>query len=445
LNNFAGHISKLTEGKSVCILGFGREGKSTFRILQKYCKPSAVAIADLNNVDRSANGIPDSVELICGEAYQECLDRFDLVFKSPGIVLETTPDELKCTITSETQVFFEVFRSQIIGITGTKGKSTVTSLIYHILKESGKDAYIAGNIGIPVFDIAEDLADDSIVVCELSCHQLEYMTVSPAKAVFLNLYEEHLDHYGTLEKYYDAKKNIYLHQQEGDTLLINAEIAPESSPAKVYTISNSDKSADIFVGDGKIVYPRETYDIPAGNIRLLGVHNHYNIAVAHFMTAAYVDEKQFTDAICTFAPLSHRLEYFGTFKGIRWYDDSISTACATAIEALKSIPEPASILIGGMDRGIDYSPLVNFLKVFDVNVICMEASGKRVYDMLMEAGMEKTSRIHYVPHLEDAVKLAAEVTPAGKSCVLSPAAASYGIFKNFEVRGDAFKELVKAL
>ena len=148
MNNFAEHINALTWGKSVCILGFGREGRSTYAMLTKYCSPSCIAIADLNNIDRESAGIADSVELICGEAYQECLDRFDIVFKSPGIVLDTSPADLRCQVTSETQVFFEVFREQIIGITGTKGKSTVTSMIYHILKESGKDAYIAGNIGM---------------------------------------------------------------------------------------------------------------------------------------------------------------------------------------------------------------------------------------------------------------------------------------------------------
>ena len=211
MNNFAEYIKEQTDGKTVCILGFGREGKSTYKILKKYCSPASIAIADLNPVDRSANELPDDVKLICGEDYQKSLDDFDMVFKSPGIVLEKQPEELKCEITSETQIFFSVYREQIIGITGTKGKSTVTSLIYHILRESGKDCRIAGNIGIPVFDIAEDISEETIIVCELSCHQLEYMTVSPAKAVFLNLFEEHLDHYGTLENYYNAKKNIYLH------------------------------------------------------------------------------------------------------------------------------------------------------------------------------------------------------------------------------------------
>ena len=133
------------------------------------------------------------------------------------------------------------------------------------------------------------------------------------------------------------------------------------------------------------------------------------------------------------------------FSDIRWYDDSISTACATAIEAVKSVPNCATILIGGMDRGIDYSPLVEFLALTDINVICMEASGKRIYEMIQSADFTRRERVHLVPHLEDAVRLAAQITPKGKSCVLSPASASYGIFKNFEERGEAFKMCLRRI
>lgn len=437
MNKFVEYIKKYTENKSVCILGFGREGKSTYNILTKYCSPSAIAVADINKID----DLSESVELICGENYQKSLDDFDLVFKSPGIVLEKQQSELKCLITSETQVFFEVYREQIIGITGTKGKSTVTSLIYHILKESGKDCRIAGNIGIPVFDIAESMTDETIVVCELSCHQLEYMTVSPATAVFLNLFEEHLDHYGTMERYYNAKKNIYLYQKEYDCLLINSDIAPQNSPELlqyIYEISAENAKAEIYVHDGIVKQEsHEDYIIPTDKIKLLGIHNHYNIAVAYFITSFYVEPEEFEKALCTFNPLAHRLEYVDTVNGIRWYDDSISTACATAIEAVKSVPNVKTILVGGMDRGIDYTTLVDFLRSTDINVICMEASGRRIYNM--------AENFRYVPHLEDAVKLASEITPSGASCVMSPASASYGIFKNFEERGDVFKSLVAKL
>ncbi|MBQ9897929.1 MAG: UDP-N-acetylmuramoyl-L-alanine--D-glutamate ligase [Ruminococcus sp.] len=446
MNKFAEYLNKYAAGKSVCILGFGREGRSTYVRLAQYCSVSRIAVADLNPVDRAKNELPDSVELICGADYQKRLDEFDIVFKSPGIVLEVPPEQHKCDITCETQIFFSVYRKQIIGITGTKGKSTTTSLIFHVLDKAGLDCRIAGNIGIPVFDIADSMNDDTIVVCELSCHQLEYMSVSPAKAVFLNLYEEHLDHYGTLEKYYAAKKNIYLYQQAGDVLWCDPEIKPDDIAAEIRTVSGSDERADVFVTGGVV---RDSgggeYAIPTDRVKLLGVHNHYNIAVAWDVCRSLVSREQFTEALCSFDPLAHRLEFVGISRDIRWYDDSISTACATAVEALKSVPQPATIIVGGMDRGIDYRPLVDFLSGFEVSVICMEASGKRVFGMTQTPDFSRPERVHYVPHLADAVQLAAEITPAGMSCVMSPAAASYGIFKNFEERGDAFKALVAGL
>ncbi len=215
----------------------------------------------------------------------------------------------------------------------------------------------------------------------------------------------------------------------------------------MHTISAEDSTADIFVSNGIVDNNTngDTYIIPSNKIKLLGVHNHYNIAVARFITAPFVTMKEFESALCSFNPLAHRLEFVDEINGVRWYDDSISTACATAIEAIKSVPNAGTILIGGMDRGIDYTSLVEFLNDSDVNVICMEASGKRVYDMIQSAKFNDISRIYYVPHLEEAVSLAAKITPSGKSCVMSPAAASYGIFKNFEERGDAFKALVAKL
>lgn len=447
MNKFAEYIRNYTNGKSVCILGFGREGKSTYRILSEYCSPLKIAIADLNSIDREKNSLPDCVELITGEAYQSCLDSFDLVFKSPGIVLDKHPSQLKCTVTSETQLFFNVFREQIIGITGTKGKSTTTSLIYHVLNESGVDCRIAGNIGIPVFDIAEGVAPETVVVCELSCHQLEYMSVSPKTAIFLNLYEEHLDHYGTLENYYNAKKNIYLHQKNGDLLYCNSELIPQGIASNVVSAALNNPLADITAADGKILLDgKEVCTIPTDRISLLGIHNHYNIAVAYAVCRQFgITADEFISALHSFNSLAHRLEYVGTVGGVRYYDDSISTACATAIEAIKSVPRAGTILIGGMDRGIDYTTLVDFLAQTDIRIVCMEASGKRVFDMIQNADFTDTSRVYYAEHLREAVILASKITPEGMSCVLSPAAASYGIFKNFEERGDAFKILVSEL
>lgn len=441
-------MKELTCEKNICILGFGREGKSTYKVLEQYCSPKSVAIADLYPIDRTACKLPERVTLITGEHYQDTLGSFDMVFKSPGIVLTKSPGELDCEITSETQIFFTVFGSQIIGITGTKGKSTVSSLIYHILRESGRDCLFAGNIGIPVFDIAENVTKNTSIVCELSCHQLEYMTVSPHIAVFLNLYEEHLDHYGTMENYANAKKNIYLHQTEWDYLYCNYDIIPDDIAPIINSISDKNPDADIYVSNSVVYSSDDTeYKIPIEKIKLLGVHNHYNIAAAFEVCRKLgVTPDEFERALCTFDPLSHRLEFVDEINGVRYYDDSISTACATAIEALKSVPKAGTILIGGMDRGIDYASLVEFLADFQVNVICMETSGKRIFDMIQTAeNFNSPERVHYADHLEEAVKLASQITPKGTSCVLSPAAASYGIFKNFEERGDIFKKLVSEL
>ena len=290
------------------------------------------------------------------------------------------------------------------------------------------------------------MTEQTTVVCELSCHQLEYMTVSPAKAVFLNLFEEHLDHYGTMENYYNAKKNIYLHQRSYDTLWINRNLLKDDIPSVTVTVSDKFNNADVFIIKSKIYDSDDgELEIPVKKIKLLGAHNYYNIAVAWDVCRNLVTRAEFNNALQSFVPLPHRLELVGTYGGISWYDDSISTACATAIEAMKCIPDLQTILIGGMDRGIDYTPLVEFMNATDLRIICMETSGKRIFDMIQDMQFSAPERVFYAPHLEDAVKKAAEVTERGRSCVLSPASASYGIFKNFEERGDCFQQLVKEI
>ncbi len=202
-------IRPWVQGKKVLILGFGREGKSTWNVLKKLDCCSFVDVADMAEAKEKPEGIRN---WIAGPDYQKCLNEYDVVFKSPGVVLEKPVQSYSSQILSQTELFFQCFRDQIIGITGTKGKSTITTLIYHLLKEAGMDTILVGNIGIPVFDHMEEVGEDTKIVCELSCHQLEYMTVSPHIGILTNLHEEHLDHYGTLEKYIQAKRHIYLNQ-----------------------------------------------------------------------------------------------------------------------------------------------------------------------------------------------------------------------------------------
>lgn len=432
------------ENKNLLILGFGREGKSTLKRIKEAGGYSSVTVADKFPV----NDLSSDIKLVSGDSYQKTMNDYDIVFKSPGVVLEKPFESYKCQVTSQTEIFLEKYSSNVIGITGTKGKSTTTTLIYHILSENGVDAVLTGNIGIPCFDVIEKISENTKVVFELSCHQLENIKFSPSVALFLNLFEEHLDHYGTFEKYADAKRNIYRHQKQGDKLFCNTDVKPKSGECKseVITASQKNRMADIFVPSDTVSYNGETVKIPVNEMKLAGNHNCYNVAVAYAVCRMVgLKDEDIMKSVCTYSPLPHRLEYIGTRNGVKYYDDSISTICAAAIQAVVSLKDVDTLLIGGMDRGIDYTELEEFLSDCSVsNIILMSDSGKRILDEIKSRYSNEAflSKLHLTEKLEGAVKLARELTASGMSCVMSPAAASYNDFKNFEERGDAFKKLV---
>lgn len=435
-------LRKLIKGKKVLVLGFGREGKSTLQMIEKAGGFLAAAVSDKNPVE--AGG----VKVISGKHYLDVLDDYDVVFKSPGIVLPHPVSDYQCAIVSQTEVFFRRFKNQIIGITGTKGKSTTTTLLYHILKSGGFKTALAGNIGIPVFDIAESIDDDTKIVVELSCHQLEYMTVSPKIGVLMNIYEEHLDHYGTMEKYVAAKENIYRNQVDGDILFCNEHHLPEEGAcrASVVSIGTEPTKADIAVGDSDIRFKGHTFHIPEHEMKLFGHHNYFDIAIVYGICRELgMSDEVFKEGLCSYEPLPHRLQYIGTVNDVRYYDDSISTICETTIQALEGLKNVGSVLIGGMDRGIDYHDLEKYLDRSDVSyIILMADTGKRIYEEIGRdfPDFSRPERLVLVDTLWAAVEKAKELTKPGKCCVLSPAAASYGIFKNFEERGEVFTKYV---
>lgn len=437
-------LKTLIQHKRVLILGFGREGRSTFRRLLQAGGFASLTIADQAGAGTEAASFP----VLSGPGYMDTLDDYDLVFKSPGIVLPKEPSCYSCQITSQIEIFLQAFRQQVIGITGTKGKSTTSTLLFHLLRENGRPAVLAGNIGIPAFDILEDIRPDTLIVCELSCHQLEYTRISPHIAVLLNIHEEHLDHYGTMENYVRSKQQIYLHQKAGDLLFCGLDVLPAKNTcsADIYTVSDHFSASDVLLTGTRIRFERGDYRIPAEYIQLLGHHNHLDIAfdyaICHMLG---LSDEEFDCALRTYEPLPHRLHYIGEKNGVRYYDDSISTIGETTIQALKSIPAVGSVLIGGMDRGIEYDDLISFLSENPVpHIILMAATGKRIYQEIQEhyPSFRQPERLTLADSLEEAVKKARELTPPGSACILSPAAASYGIFKNFEERGDMFEKLV---
>ncbi len=465
MNEKMTRIDPWVKGKKVLLLGFGREGQSTYRMLSRTKRYESLTIADQNT---EKPWLPDpDVSWITGPDYQKTLDEYDVVFKSPGIVLERPIESYRCSIISQTEVFFQLFRDQIVGITGTKGKSTTTSLLYHILKEAGRKTMIAGNIGIPAFDHVDEIEPDTVVVFEMSCHQLEYMTVSPHLGILLNIHEEHLDHYGTMEKYTAAKEKIYRNQRPEDVLLCSSQCLPKpgTCPSRLISVwdlgegdgegregSGEDgrcvggKEFQVFLKGNKVYQGDECFAIPQEEIRLLGHHNYFDIAVVYAACRLLgLSEEEFCRGLKTFAPLPHRLFNLGLKDGVRYYDDSISTICDTTIQALNTLKDADTVLIGGMDRGIDYEDLIRYLSESTVrNIILMEATGERIFQEIQRdyPDFQGPERLLKVKHLEDAVREAKRLTRKGRSCVLSPAAASYGIFKNFEERGEVFARLV---
>ena len=436
-------LKELVNNKKVLILGFGREGKSTYNVIKNFdCK---IGIADLNDVKFDAD-----VEFIIGNDYQKAINNYDLVFKSPGIVLEDRSENVLRKITSQTDQMIKRYKNQIIGITGTKGKSTVTTLIYHVLKNSVGNCVLMGNIGIPAFDMIDEINDKTTIVYELSCHQLEYAPYSPHTAVLLNIFAEHLDHYGTFEKYAASKRNVYNNQSSSDVLVCSLD----DCPAKKYDNSNlttvsmkEDSNADLYLKSDRICGFEQDILFSELESNLIGVHNMYNIAVAYSVCKRFgVGLQTFKEQLKTYVPLPHRLEFVGEFNGVKYYDDSISTISETTIQALNSLENVGTLIIGGMDRGICYKVLVDFLKTYTIdNIVFMYDTGRTIYNKIVNDFSEdfKNKNLVLVDDLKSAVEKSKKLTKKGKCCLMSPAAASYGFFKNFEERGDRFKEYVK--
>ncbi len=404
-------IKDVFNNKKVLIWGYGREGKSSEEFIRTHCDVRALHVyeGDISGIDE---------------------DEWDIILKSPGIVmLEDRPK-----YTSQTRLFLNRYGHQTVGITGTKGKSTTSSLMYEAIKACGRDAILLGNIGKPCFDYIDDIKCDTIVVFELSAHQLCHIEEAPAVAIFLNLYPEHLDYYGTVDKYFEAKANITTHQKSGDTVLLGGNVPEISTLADKLIIERPDDT-------------RREID--------LGIPGEHNRLNAEFVRRAAVDvlglpEDDVIRGMEGFSGLPHRLEAVGEYDGVKYFDDSISTIPEAAINAVRSLGNVRTILIGGMDRGIDYAPLEEFIASNpDINFILMYETGKRIYEELEKvpaSGRQSDSNVanvFCVKDLSDAVALAKTLGIPGTSTVLSPAAASYGYFKNFEERGDRFKELVR--
>ena len=415
-------LKSLLEGRKIMIAGYGREGKSTERLIQRL-----VPDADYTIAVQVENG---KWKAESGEWREDW--PFDMVIKSPGIPNFQFPIS-NFQLTSLTDLFLQVYGDMTIGVTGTKGKSTTASLIHHLLPGS----ILAGNIGIPLFDILDELKEGAIVVAELSCHQLENIHRGPHVAVLLNLFQEHLDHYENYMGYKMAKMQIGLNQRSDDHFFWCADAAELDELVRLQTMPG-------------VLHPYSLHDTTAEERTLLdafpleGEHNRSNALVA-CRVATMVKGKVELELLASFQGLRHRMEKVGVYQGITWYDDSISTIPAAAIAAVRALGRVDTLILGGFDRGIDYTPLVDFLKENPIpNLVFVGVAGRRIQQMLTTAHYPLPTHIVEDDYTK-IVPWCAEQTEKGGVVLLSPAAASYDAFKNFEVRGDFYREQIMKL
>ncbi len=446
-------IYNFLDGKKILILGFSREGKSTYNFIRNKFKNIKIYILDNIVIDKFDD---ENVEIYCDDDYEKYFKIFDVIIKSPGVSIKRELyNKYKEKIVSQTSLFLEYSKNMIVGITGTKGKSTTSSLIHHILKSCNLDSKLVGNIGIPILSEINDIKDNTIVIFEMSSHQLQYVTKSPKIAVLLNIYEEHLDYYESFDEYILAKENIYSFQNKEDLVIYNSscsnininnilKIGQRKLPVYINN-ENINENNYINITSNEIVLcideEKTSIDIKDIETNLKGDHNLFNIVIALAVSNEIgLDVSNVLKSISSFIGLEHRLEYVGKYNEINFYNDSIATIPEATICAIKSLEKVDTIIIGGKDRGVNYSELVEFLIKSKINkVLLIAESGLKIYDLLDK----KEDRFKYLETLENAIEIAKLNTPKNGICLLSPASASYGYYKNFEERGNVFKELVK--
>ena len=400
-------------------------------------------------------------ELITGENALHFLRGFKIIFRSPSCLPSTlqlrSEQKRGAIVTSEIEMLMNTCPCKIIGVTGSDGKTTTTSLIYEILKEGGYNCHIGGNIGIPLFTKVKEFNENDIVILELSSFQLMEMEVSPDISVITNISPNHLDKHKDYEEYIEAKKAIFKFQDKDGKVVLNYDndITRECSKeadGKVVFFSSKEKLEDGVIYDNGII--KECKDgirkhiIDTKDIHLRGIHNYENICAAIAATSGLVDTETQIKAIEKFKGVEHRLEFVRELDGVKWYNDSIGTSPSRTIAGLNSFQEKIVLIAGGYDKNLDYGPLAKPILEKVTKLILMGKTSKKIYDSVsseLAKDPDVVFPIYRVNTLEQAVDRARKLAKPGEIVLFSPASASFDMFRNFAERGEKFKECVNEL
>jgi len=429
-------LKELTN-KKILILGLGKEGMDNFKFLRELFPDKILGLADkinLEKLDRTVQVLikaDQKVQICLGENYRTTLKNYDVIVRSPGISPKTIKSFIskKQKITSQTEIFLRNCPGTIIGVTGTKGKSTTVSLIHKILRTGNIKSHLIGNIGKPVLSYLSKAKKKDVYVYELSSHQLHNIDISPHIAVLLNVFPEHLD-YSTFKEYIKAKSNITRHQTAKDHLIFNSTNKISAA------IAERSKAQKISFSGLKLKSSKSS---------LKGKFNLNNIRAAVATGKILeVPEKKIYAAVKDFKPLAHRLEFVGKYKGIKFYNDSLSTIPETSIAAIEALGNDIqTIILGGFDRGLDFSGLAAKIEQSKIKtLILFPTTGEKIWQNIKK---QEAKKHYFVKNMKEAVELAYQKTNKGKICLLSCASPSFGLFKNYKERGDSFKRYIKNL
>jgi UDP-N-acetylmuramoyl-L-alanine---L-glutamate ligase len=427
----------------IAILGFGREGVSTYSFLMKqwYTDITILDRRALSEFSETERAILQKEKHILGEEYLNTLSNYDTIIKAPGIS-PYHPQILpyRERITSQTEIFFDNYGGQIIAITGTKGKSTTTSLIYTMLRDAGYSVGIVGNIGNPVLDSLD--AGYEYVVFEMSSYMLDGARINPYISVIVNLYREHLDYHAGYENYKRAKFSVI---GPDSYLVFPAVLTPEL--AGYQNISKSfGPEWESHVRDGSF-YMGDTPLFPTQKIQLLGAHNLDNISatIAVWLHMG-ISRESIQVSMEKFVGLPHRLERVTTKEGITFYDDAISTTPESTIAAIRSIEWVDTIFLGGSNRGYDFTNLIDVLIASDIhNLVFFRDTGTLMAGILTErlwSDIDRYATLH-TNSMSEAVDFAFAHTRSWWVCLLSCASPSYSLWRNFEAKGDEFRKCIE--
>lgn len=459
LNEFNDYI----RFRKVAIVGLGVSNLPLMEYL--YEKKANVTVFDERDIDSISKDIMDKITTYgfgfhFGEDALKNLKGFNVIFRSPSCLptRKELVDEANngAIVTTEVELLMKMCPCKIVGVTGSDGKTTTTSLINAILKKAGYNTFLGGNIGTPLFTKLPDMRPEDILVLELSSFQLMGMEISPDIAVITNITPNHLNIHKDYEEYIEAKKNIFKYQDEKGVLVLNYDNeitrnCEKEANGKVIFFSSKNKLDNGYIVDEDVIKECEDkirkHILNVEDVILRGNHNYQNIATAIAATSSLVDIDTIVEVVKEFKPVEHRIEFIRELDGVKWYNDSASSSPSRTLSGINAFKEDIILIAGGYDKNLDYTPLAKPIIEKVKSLILIGQTSGKIFDAV-KLELEKENKeidIHMCESLEETIKLAKKVAKPGQVVLFSPASASFDMFKNFADRGNQFKELVKKI